>query len=56
MINGAILRPLVITQLKPNSFSLMMKNRGKLGGQNKVPRLTNDRQMANELVKIQAEL
>lgn len=56
LINGAILRPLVITQLKPNSFSLMMKNRGKLGGQNKVPRLTNDRQMANELVKIQAEL
>jgi len=28
-----------------------MKSLGKLGGQNKVPRLSNDRKLANELVK-----
>lgn len=52
LIEGAILKPLVINILPPNSFNKMMKQRGKLGEQNKVPRLTNDRQIATELIKI----
>jgi hypothetical protein len=34
-----------------NGFHEMMRERGKLGGQNKVPRLANDREVAN-LLKI----
>lgn len=49
LITGAILTPLKITSLKPNSFIEYMKAKGKLGGQNKVPRLSNDRKIAVEL-------
>lgn len=51
LISGGILRPLVISCLKPNSFIEYMKEEGKLGGQNKVPRLTNDRKIADRLYK-----
>lgn len=50
LLTGAILMPLKITALKPNSFIEFMKAKGKLGGQNKVPRLSNDRKIADELV------
>jgi len=46
---GNILRQLVITSVKPNTFIDYMKSHGKLGGQNKVPRLTNDRKIADAL-------
>lgn len=49
LIRGNILRPLIIRSLKKDAFRILMKNRGKLGGQNKVPRLSNDRQIAEEL-------
>jgi hypothetical protein len=49
LISGAILRPLKITILKKNAFIDYMKSLGKLGGQNKVPRLSNDRKIADEL-------
>ncbi|MDC7994995.1 GH3 auxin-responsive promoter family protein [Altibacter sp. HG106] len=49
LIEGAILQPLRITSLPQHSFSRYMKSQGKLGGQNKVPRLSNDRKIANEL-------
>ncbi len=49
LISGAILRPLKITILKKNAFIDYMKSRGKLGGQNKVPRLSNDRKIADDL-------
>jgi GH3 auxin-responsive promoter len=49
LITGNILRKLVITSLKRNSFIDYMKSQGKLGGQNKVPRLANDRKIAGEL-------
>lgn len=49
LISGAILRPLVITRLQPNAFIEYMKSIGKLGGQNKVPRLSNDRKIADAL-------
>lgn len=50
LIRGNILRPLVLTGLKKNAFIDYMKSKGKLGGQNKVPRLSNDRSIADELV------
>lgn len=49
LIVGSILRPLVVTPLRRNAFIDYMKSIGKLGGQNKVPRLANDRKIANEL-------
>ncbi|MBY0433737.1 MAG: GH3 auxin-responsive promoter family protein [Cyclobacteriaceae bacterium] len=51
LITGSILRTLVLRSLKPQSFIDYMKSQGKLGGQNKVPRLSNDRKIADELVK-----
>lgn len=49
LIKGAILRPLKIRSLKRNTFRNYMKTQGKLGGQNKVPRLSNDRIIADQL-------
>ncbi len=51
LITGNILEPLKITPVKKNGFIDYMKSIGKLGGQNKVPRLSNDRKIADELVK-----
>ncbi len=49
LIDGGILRPLKITPLQKNAFRQYMKTQGKLGGQNKVPRLSNDRKIADAL-------
>ena len=49
LITGAVLRPLVITPVKRDAFRAYMKSEGKLGGQNKVPRLANDRKIADVL-------
>ena len=49
LIKGNILKPLHITPLKRNAFIDYMKSMGKLGGQNKVPRLANDRKIADAL-------
>jgi hypothetical protein len=49
LIGGNILMPLQIRQLRRNSFIDYMKSIGKLGGQNKVPRLSNDRNIADAL-------
>lgn len=49
LITGNILRRVVITALPKGRFEQMMKQRGKLGGQNKVPRLANDREVADAL-------
>lgn len=51
LIEGKILQPLVIRSLEADSFKNYMKSEGKLGGQNKVPRLSNDRKIADELAK-----
>lgn len=51
LISGAILRPLKVVSLTKNAFIEYMKSIGKLGGQNKVPRLSNDRKIANEIIK-----
>lgn len=50
LIRGAILEPLHITVVKKNGFIDYMKSVGKLGGQNKVPRLSNDRTIADSLL------
>lgn len=49
LIAGNILKMLVIRPLRKNSFVDFMKEEGKLGGQNKVPRLSNDRKLADKL-------
>ncbi|MGX5689041.1 GH3 auxin-responsive promoter family protein [Arcticibacter tournemirensis] len=51
LIEGKILRPLVIRPLQKDAFRNYMKMEGKLGGQNKVPRLSNDRQIADKISK-----
>ncbi|HRK28488.1 MAG TPA: GH3 auxin-responsive promoter family protein [Chitinophagales bacterium] len=50
LIQGNILQPLKITPLLPDAFIQYMKSVGKLGGQNKVPRLSNNRQIADALL------
>ncbi|MGB1079848.1 MAG: GH3 auxin-responsive promoter family protein [Flavobacteriaceae bacterium] len=52
LISGGVLRPLVIRLLPKDAFELYMKSIGKLGGQNKTPRLKNDRQIADALNKV----
>ena len=47
LIEGQILRPLIVRPLKRGSFIAYMKTQGKLGGQNKVPRLSNDRKIVD---------
>ncbi len=51
LIQGNILRPLKITPVRRNGFIDYMKSIGKLGGQNKVPRLSNDRKVADQLAQ-----
>ncbi|RZK25554.1 MAG: hypothetical protein EOO63_15870, partial [Hymenobacter sp.] len=49
---GNILVPLLLTVLPAGAFQRYMKSVGKLGGQNKVPRLGNDRGLAEGLLKM----
>jgi len=49
LIEGRILQQLKITTIPANGFQLYMKSIGKLGGQNKLPRLSNDRKIAEKL-------
>jgi hypothetical protein len=50
LIKGNILRPLVIQKVKRDGFQSYMKSIGKLGGQNKVPRVSDNRKIAEALV------
>jgi hypothetical protein len=49
LIVGKVLRKLVVTKVPKNGFQDYMKSIGKLGGQNKIPRLSNDRTIADLL-------
>lgn len=49
LIEGKILQPLIIRSLQKDAFVNFMRSQGKLGGQNKVPRLSNDRKIADNL-------
>lgn len=50
LMEGNILQPLVIRKVARDGFREYMKTLGKLGGQNKVPRLADDRKIADSLV------
>ena len=50
LITGKVLQTLKITSLKTDSFNNYMKSQGKLGGQNKVPRLSDNRKIAEVLI------
>jgi hypothetical protein len=49
LIDGKVLRTLVIAKVKPNGFQNYMKSIGKLGGQNKIPRLSDNRAIVDKL-------
>ncbi len=51
LIKGNILQPLKVRVVEKNGFIHYMKSVGKLGGQNKVPRLSNDRAIADQLMQ-----
>jgi hypothetical protein len=55
LIKGKILQHLKINKIPVNGFQQYMKSIGKLGGQNKLPRLSNDRKIADELEKIKTQ-
>lgn len=52
LIVGNVLRTLVVTKVPAEGFNEYMKSEGKLGGQNKLPRLSNDRKIADFIHKI----
>ena len=54
LIVGGVLRSCVVTPLATDAFIRYMKSIGKLGGQNKVPRLTNDRTIVDALSAFKA--
>jgi GH3 auxin-responsive promoter len=49
LIKGKVLQSLLVTKVSKNGFNAYMKTQGKLGGQNKIPRLSNDRKIADKL-------
>lgn len=55
LIKGKILERLKIRQIRSGGFNAYMASIGKLGGQNKLPRLSNDRSITRELEKFTAE-
>jgi hypothetical protein len=52
LIAGNILQPLIVRDGRRDIFRDYMKTQGKLGGQNKVPRLSNDRKIADVLASL----
>ena len=56
LIAGSILRPVVLHPLPGGAFHLAMEVLGRLGGQNKPPRLANDRKFAEALCQIEMEV
>ncbi|WP_353165647.1 GH3 auxin-responsive promoter family protein [Empedobacter brevis] len=52
LITGNILRPLIVSEVEKEGFQKYMKSIGKLGGQNKVPRLSNNRDIADEFYQL----
>lgn len=45
------LRMPLVKMMKPGTFTAWLKSRGKLGGQHKVPRLSNDRKYIDEILQ-----
>ena len=51
LVQGKVLKPLEIVVVKKGGFKSYMESIGKLGGQNKLPRLSNDRKIVDLLIK-----
>jgi hypothetical protein len=51
LIKAKVLRPALIMPVPKNTFNNYMKAQGKLGGQNKIPHLSNDRKIADWIMK-----
>ncbi len=49
LVAGGIVKPLIVKRTKQDDFKNYMRSVGKLGGQNKVPRLSNDRKIVDQL-------
>ena len=56
LITGNVLRQLEVISLEKGAFQTYMKSQGKLGGQNKVPRLSNDRKIADKLSDLKLDI
>jgi len=52
LIEGKVLRPLIIRTIKKGGFHEYMKSIGKFGGQNKIPQLSDNRKIAEVLEKL----
>ena len=52
LIQGKVLQPLKITKVVKEGFQDYMKSVGKLGGQNKIPRLSNDRKIVDAIKEL----
>ena len=50
LVQGKVLKPLEIVVVKKGGFKNYMERIGKLGGQNKLPRLSNDRKIVDQLI------
>jgi len=55
LIQGKVLQPLKVTKIEKSGFHKYMKSKGKFGGQNKIPRLSNDRKIADELLNFKVK-
>ena len=51
LIEGKVLKELEIVVVKRGAFKNYMKSKGKLGGQNKIPRLSNNRELIEGVLK-----
>ena len=49
LIDGKILRSLIVRKVKKGGFHEYMKSIGKFGGQNKIPQLSDNRKIADVL-------
>ena len=52
LVAGKVLQPLKIRVVRKNGFNDYMRHIGKLGGQNKIPKLSNDRSIADFLMNV----
>ncbi len=48
-----VLRDPIVRPVSPGTFYKWMKNKGKLGGQHKVPRLSNDRKYVDDILSLE---
>ena len=56
LIGGKVITRLKLSPVPRGTFNLYMKNKGKLGGQNKIPHLSNDRKIADELIQLAKQI